>query len=485
MTDEPPLVLWILADELRADALSCYGTPHPAIETPNIDRLAREGVLFESSSCASPVCTPSRAAQLTGLEPHVSGVYGNEASSAGYPETAFTGPGREPVTFPEVLAEHGWSTRSFGKEHLPAGLDPWQHHDPEGGNMKHLLAAADDVDPVRSPELGFVVGGVFPAGRDYPPAGVTDRTVAALRAAEGPTLVRASYLQPHTPVLPPAELADRYADLDIGLPGDDEPSQNAFEARFAAVNGGPEVPHEVRALARRHYFALVAWLDGEVGRLLDALDDAGLAERAVVVLTADHGAYLGEQGAWGKHTFAPQSHRVPLLVRDPGRLPGGTRRTDLAAGHDLARTVLGRCGVAAPASMRGRDLFADPAPEHVVSTIGYGAAASRAFPNRAEGTYTDGSGWPRRTCVRTDRYRLDLTTVLDGRRPEPQDEDVFLADTVLDPHELVDISGRPEYAAVLESLRAIARSCAGDLPGEDTLAGHRSAPDAAPAVGGG
>ena len=126
-----PNVLWIMADELRTDALSCYGNPHPAITTPHIDSLAGRGVLFERAFTSSPVCVPARHAMLSGQSPLASGVLNNE----GYLPEGFT----PPAMFPETFAAAGWTTSSYGKEHLPGGRSPWQHDDHAGSGMGEIL----------------------------------------------------------------------------------------------------------------------------------------------------------------------------------------------------------------------------------------------------------------------------------------------------------------------------------------------------------
>ena len=442
-------VLWIMCDELRADAISAYGNAHPEIQTPNIDRLAAAGVLFESSYTASPVCVPARTSLVTGRAPHETGVWGNEAHGDGAPPVA---PGL--VAFTEVLAAAGWATRDFGKEHLPAGLSPWQSQEPAGSHMQELVEGVRGAggEVVRTPGMGFAVAGTWPAGRDYPPETITERAIAAMAETDGPFLIRASYLQPHTPVIVPEPWASRYEHVDFADAPAFAGGTSSFESRFAEINDGHGMSPEDFERAQVAYHGAVAWLDEQVGRLLEAIERLGLTDSTVVVLTSDHGAHLGEDGAYGKHTFAPASHRVPLIVVDPRRALPGSRRADLAHGTDLARTVLGSCGVPAPEQIGGRDLLADPAPEMIVSSIGYGAAESRAFPNRGIGTGYDGGGWPQRFCVRTRRYRLDLTTRIDGRPASDEEADLFLADTLADPSERINLARDARYREIRDRL---------------------------------
>jgi choline-sulfatase len=457
-----------MCDELRADAISAYGNAHPEVQTPNLDRLARRGVLFESSYTASPVCVPARTSLVTGRGPDETGVWGNEAyGDEAHPIAP------DLVTFTEVLASAGWSTRDFGKEHLPSALSPWQSQDPAGSDMGELVRGAQGTggDIVRTPGMGFAVAGTWPEGKDYPPQVITQRAIAAMAESEKPFLVRASYLQPHTPVIVPEPWASRYADVDFAAAPVFVDGTSRFESRFAEVNAGHDMDPSDFQRAQVAYHGAVAWLDDQVGQLLDAVERLGLADSTVVVLTSDHGAHLGEDGSYGKHTFAPQSHRVPLVVVDPRRGVPGTRRADLAHGTDLARTVLGSCGVPAPPQIGGRDLLADPAPKMIISAIGYGAAASRAFPNRGIGTADDGAGWPQRFCVRTQRYRLDMTTRIDGRPASADQEDVFLADTLTDPAERRNVASDPRYREVRERLVDAVREHAerAFLPSDDDV----------------
>ncbi|MGN6405613.1 sulfatase-like hydrolase/transferase [Sinomonas sp.] len=452
-----PNVLWIMCDELRADAISAYGNAHPEIQTPNMDRLAEAGVLFESSYTASPVCVPARTSLVTGRRPDETGVWGNEAHGDQAHAIA-----PDLVTFPEVLASAGWSTRDFGKEHLPPALSPWQSQDPAGSSMRELVQGVRDAggEIIRTPGMGFAVAGTWPEDRDYPPEAITRRAIEAMSEVDEPFLVRASYLQPHTPVIVPEPWASRYEHVDFAAAPAFADGTSRFETRFAEVNGGHDMDPSDFQRAQVAYHGAVAWLDDQVGQLIGALERLGLAGSTVVVLTSDHGAHLGEDGAYGKHTFAPQSHRVPLIVVDPRRDVPGTRRADLADGTDLARTILGACGIDSPPQMGGRDLFADPAPEIILSAIGYGAAQSRAFPNRGIGTGHHGGGWPQRFCARTRRYRLDMTTRIDGRTAEPDEADLFLADSLADPLERTNLAEDPRYRPIRDWLAAAVRECA-------------------------
>jgi choline-sulfatase len=442
-----PNIVWIYCDELRNDALGCYGNDHAEMQTPHIDGLAKGGVRFDACFCNSPVCVPSRASTLTALHPEDMGVYHNEAF---WPNFVLPDP---PVTFPEILAGHGYQSASFGKTHIPRALKPWPWdvERMKGSLHRDYLDGLDleAVGAIRPPGGGLVLGGTFPSDRPYPGDMVTGNALAWMRQAREPYLVRIAYLQPHTPVLPPPPFATLYEKASFPDQIEAPPeSVSRFEKRFAEVFGGPDMTPEQRFKAQMYYYGLVAWIDSQVGRVTQALKDMGQDKRTLVVFGSDHGTSLGEAGMYQKQTFAYPVHRVPFLMRWPGVLAQGQARTDLCEGLDLARTLLSLAGVEPEPAFKGRDVFSSAPPEAVFSTIGYGFRNSRAFPNLRAGRYLDGHGWPRRACIRTDRFRLDLNARLDGGPVALEDEDVFLADRNSDPAERFNLADDPNYQDV-------------------------------------
>lgn len=445
-----PSVVWIMCDELRASALSCYGTSFPAIRTPNIDRIAERGVLFANMFATSPICVPARTSLMTASYAERTGVYGNEGAWASYRYD------RDLPTFPERFAAAGYETVNFGKTHLPRALRPWQvddHRGAEGGRFYEGVERHED-DEVGLPAMPRVkVAGTFAEDGRFPGNEVTRNAVAWLserQPSDGPFLLRVSYLQPHTPVLPPRPYAGRYRDLPWEDPRDAGPSGSAFERRVGEVLGTGDIgPDEIRQV-QADYHALVAWVDDQVGLLLDALEP--MLDEIVLVFNADHGVSLGEGGLMLKHTFAPESQRIPQIISAPG-LPKGEVREEVCESIDLARTLCGLTGVAPADGFGGRDLFASEPAGFVFGTLGYGQPDSLHTPNAGNGTWSDGTGWPRRSCIRTDRYRLDMTVRRNGEPVASDEEDVFLADVVADPSERTNLADDPALADVKKGLR--------------------------------
>lgn len=453
-----PNMIWIFCDELRTNALGCYGHPHLKLHTPNIDRLAASGVRFTNHFCNSPVCVSSRVATLTGRYPEQTGVYNNEGAWKN-----FRLPVPLPVAFTQVLARNGIPTANFGKIHVAAPMYPhttpgyelFQHHNPAGGEMGFFGKLGEQkVQMIRSPN-GGMQGGIFPDDVPYPPDQVVNNGLAWMAEQKGPFFARLSILQPHTPVMPPAAFYKLYEDQDPGLPPPLPATLSAFERRTAEIHQADKMDRELLRKARRCYYAQVAWVDFQVGKVLQFLEKKGLIEKTLIVFGADHGTPGGDTGAFEKHTFAPCVHRVPFIVSRPGVLKGGQVRTDICDSLDLGRTVLAAAGLAAPESFMGRDLFSAPAPEAVYSTIGFGEPGCKLAPNGGRGDWLGGRGWPRRSCVRTARFRLDKNMRIDGQKAAPEDEDLFLADMLADPDETVNLAGKPECAAEVKRLSAL------------------------------
>lgn len=446
---EKPNILWIMADELRANALGCYGQSWAPVHTPNIDALAARGVLFENNFCNSPVCVPSRMSQLTAAPPERTGIYFNEGAWKSFPV---------PVrlkTFPQHFADHGYRTATLGKSHYAKAYKPWQEDNGEGGGMHDFgLESDQSLEPIIPKGIPSPVGGRFPSDRIYPPEAVTWNAVRWLNDhRDRPFLLRVSYLQPHTPVLPPQHFRSLYRSTD--WPGHDLPQGygSVYEEAFAEMVGGRALSHREMQQAQADYHALVSWLDAQIGTVLAMLQTQGLAAGTIVILTSDHGASLGENGLLSKVVFAPQSQRTPFIVSWPGHVPQGQRRGDLTENMDLARTLCDLAGIPPDESFAGRSVFHDAAPEMVFATVGTGAVGARGSVTVDHGGWHTGGGWPRRSCVRTGRYRLDMNVRQDGLPIPAEEEDPYLVDVRDDPGEIVNLVRNPRYRNVFEKLR--------------------------------
>ncbi|MGX6447274.1 choline-sulfatase [Patulibacter sp. S7RM1-6] len=468
--DDRPNVLVIQADQLAPQALGAYG--NGTVRTPHIDALAAEGVVFDRAYCNSPLCVPSRASMMTGELPSTIEVYDNAA------ELAASAP-----TFAHHLRARGYRTALAGRMHF---IGPDQLHGFEERLTTDVYPADLEMVPDWELEddqrLPWYHGpeSVLDAGpsaatlqRDYDEEvlfrtlrHLTDMARTADGPAGGPFLLVSSFIHPHDPYEPPLEHWERYADVPIDAPAVDAlplAELDPHSRRLRRMYGldGPAPGAERVARARRAYYASVSYVDDLVGRVLARLDELGLRERTVVVLTADHGDMLGERGLWYKMSPFEGSARVPLIVRAPGRVAPGRVGTTvslvdlLPTLNDVADGGLGHRPPAEPLATDerpapGMPRRIDPTAGHSLLPLVRGdAEAGRrdgapAHPDRAVVEYlAEGVRAPHLTLVR-GRHKLVIC---------PGDPDL-LFDLDADPDERRDLAGAPEHAELLADLRA-------------------------------
>ena len=370
MTSQPPKtnVVFILTDDQGIWAAGCYGNSE--IRTPNIDRLATEGMRYENFFVATPVCSPSRATLLTGRIPSQHNVHdwireGNVGPDAAqYIENE--------VCYTDAMAAHGWTCGISGKWHLGAsqipqhGFSHWYVHQ-EGGGPYY------DAPMVRDGELVTEPGYVTDA--------VTDDALSFLDLhahAEAPFYLGVHYTAPHSPwEAHPPEIVASYDDC-------------AFESC-------PQEPVHPWATGLTHrcmgdremlkgYFAAVTAMDANVGRLLDRLGALGIREQTLVVFMSDNGFSCGHHGFWGKgngtepRNMYENSIRVPFVASQPGRIPSGYVQRAMVSAYDFMPTLLDYLGLPTPegAGIVGQSFLrsllgqSDTSREHVVIYDEYG-----------------------------------------------------------------------------------------------------------------
>ncbi len=353
----PPNIVVIQADQLAADALGAYG--NEVVSSPNIDELADEGAVFDRAYCNSPLCAPSRASMMTGRLPSETGCYDNGAD---FPASV--------PTFAHHLRTHGYHTALVGRMHF---IGPDQHHGFEQRLTTDVYPA--DLDMVPDWDLTsrqrlpwyHEADPVFTAGackatvqQDFDDEvafralrHLNDRARADRVLGRRPFLMVASFIHPHDPYEPPREHWDRYDGVAIdppkhpnAPPAGTDPHTHRLRAMCGFDLRQPDAAQTLRA--RRAYYAAVSYIDDHVGRILHRLDDLGLADDTVVILTSDHGDMRGEKGLWFKMSPYEQSTRVPLIVRGPERLVPRGRFTTPVSLLDLMPTLLDLAGGDAP-----------------------------------------------------------------------------------------------------------------------------------------
>jgi iduronate 2-sulfatase len=365
-------VLFIMADDYRPE-LGSYGS---VARTPNLDKFAKRAVQFDRAYCQQAVCNPSRSSMLTGRRPDTLHLWNNG--------THFRETNPDVPTLPLHFKAHGYTTRCVGKI-----FHNW--HTKEKGDARswsapeflHYATHGDDA-PLVTGEVprNHATGGprkyqnVFMCeSRDVPDEAYYDGRVAAeavrvLAEVKGqPFFLAVGFWKPHAPFNAPKKYWDLYERARIP-PLDPRRPAGAPEIAFhdsREILGLPEqrvTPTPAQVAEMRHgYFANISYMDAQVGKVLDALERSGVADRTIVVFVGDHGYHIGEHTQWGKTSNFELDARVPLLIATPGSRHGGRRTAALAELIDLFPTLAGLCGLPAAAGLEGTSLapvLADP-----------------------------------------------------------------------------------------------------------------------------
>lgn len=379
-------VLFIAVDDLRPQ-LGCYG--YSRIKSPNIDKLAGQGVRFDRAYCQQAVCAPTRASLLTGTRPDTTRVYDLQ--------TPLNTVRPDLVSLPHHFRRNGYETVSLGKIFHHANEDPqgwstepWLPRGRWGGawrgyvdptslvavrQMDAILTAAYESEIKAGRKAPKPVLGRGPAyeGPDVPdgvyPDGMTcDKAVEELRRLrDKPFFLAAGFLKPHLPFNAPKKYWDLYSPEDIQLPSRNNWPENMpplagsdwgeLRAYTAMPQKGPVDAHTMRMLIHG-YYACVSFLDAQVGRLLGELDRLGLRENTVVIIWGDHGWKLGDYGAWCKHTNFELDTHVPLILSVPGQRNAGGATSALVEYVDIYPTLAEICGLNIPAQCEGKSMAA-------------------------------------------------------------------------------------------------------------------------------
>jgi choline-sulfatase len=440
VSDRPPNLLLLMVDQLAAGWLPAYG--HPVVQAPYLTRLARDGVVFESAYCPSPLCLPSRAGLLTGKLPSRTGAYDNAAEL--------------PASSPTVahhLRSHGYATSLTGKMHF---VGPDQLH----GFEERLTTDVYPADLIWTPDWrrplaerlpwyhtmeSVLRPGVCEASMqlDYD-AEVTFHARRrifdlARERSRDPFLLVASFSHPHDPWEIPGRYWERYDPTAIpppsvpALPPSEADPHSRRLREMIGVDEAGLSAEQVRT-ARHAYFAAISYVDERIGELLAALRDAGMDDETIVVFTADHGEMLGERGLWYKMCFFEPSARVPLIVCAPGRVRPG-RVAEPVSLLDLAPTLL--------------ELAAHPRAEELAAGLD-GASLAPLLHGRAGN---------RPAAVVAEYLAEGVTSPALMIRRGPHkfvwcagDPDQ-LYDLADDPHELVNLAERPANADLRSAFR--------------------------------
>jgi len=434
-----PNIVFIMSDDHANAAISAYGSQ--LIQTPQIDRLAREGMRFDNAFCTNAICGPARAVILTGKYSHVNGFMMNETNT-------FDG---SQMTFPKLFQAAGYQTAVIGKWHLnsdPTGFDYWniligqgQYYDAPFNHM-----GTTTVHP------GYVTDVTSEMTLDW---------LRNRRDKDKPFVLLTQHKAPHSNFNPPPRYRHIFDDVTFPEPPTlfDDYSTRSDAARDNEMRINPHLPLQFTNDDRlkipegltgrdrtrwlyqfymRNYLGCVKAVDDAVGVLLDTLEELGLAENTIVVYTSDQGFYLGEHGWYDKRFMYEESLRQPLIVRYPRAVAPGTVEKRMVLNLDYAQTFLDFAGIPAPADMQGRSML--PLLE---------GAPGVDWRHSIYYHFYEYPGWhfaKRHYGVRTERYKLIHFY---------HDIDAWeLYDLQDDPHELKNLADDPAHAAGRAELEA-------------------------------
>jgi arylsulfatase A-like enzyme len=472
--EERPNIIVIMTDDHATQAISSYGSK--LVETPHIDELAREGVLFNQATVTNSICAPSRAVLLTGKHSHLNGVATNKARFDS-----------SQMTFPKVLQDHGYQTAIIGKWHLksqPTGFDHWNVLPGQG----HYYNPAFIKEGKDTTYQGYVTEIITDLSKEW----------MEQRDSEKPFLLMMHHKAPHRNWMPALSLLDTFDTRKFPVP----------ETFYDSYQGRPHLEHQKLTVANHldyqydlkipcdtcpvapinswapYYYNLAMnrltgeqreqWFEGyqddieyfrntqpdgreldqwkyqrymedylrcivsvdrSIGRLMDFLESEGLDENTLVVYTSDQGFFLGEHGLFDKRYMYEESFRTPLIMKYPGKIRSGKRSDKLVQNLDVAPTLLDFAGAEVPDAMQGKsmqplltgkkgDQWRDAVYYHF-SEKGWGVASHYG--------------------VRTDRYKL-----IHFYDPVDQWE---LYDLKEDPLELINLYDNPQYQDVVKRLK--------------------------------
>ena len=443
---QKPNVLFIAADDLRTE-LGCYGVP--AVQSPNIDRLARNGMVFNRAYCQQAVCSPSRSSLLTGTRPDTTKVWNLS--------THFRKALPDVVALPQLFKDNGYFTQGMGKIYHHGYDDPRSWSVPTTFPSAPHGAERAPVDPDAAPGTAAKRGPPFRAS-DGPDNSLhdgelADMAITALRALKTnsqPFFLAVGFIKPHLPFISPKKYWDLYDPAKIPLAPNPFPPKDAPD--YAIVAGGEvhsyggvpvgrHLPDDYARQLKHGYFAAVSYMDAQVGRVLGELDRLGLRDNTIVILWGDHGWKLGEHDAWAKHSNVENDARAPLVISVPGMTNDGQHTDALVEFVDIYPTLAELAGLPLPKHLEGvsfKPLLSHP-------QLAWKTAAFSQYPRKVGRKNLMGYS------MRTDRYRF---TCWVDRADHTKVDAVELYDHQTDPQENTNIAKDPANRALVEKLTA-------------------------------
>lgn len=474
-----PNVLFIAVDDLRPE-IGCYG--NKVVKTPQIDRLAASGLVFERAYCAQAVCSPSRTAIMTGLRPDTTKVWDLN--------THFRSAVPDSVTLPQQFKSQGWHCEALGKIYHPGFEDGkswsvphWYARgrtvDTDPADWSRQIVAQHSVQvteyatksSAEAKDAGSTKKGaayeVSPKSDDQLPDGATAaqavKRIAALKEKGEPFFLAVGFQKPHLPFVAPKQYWDLYDPNHI--PGPQAESMPEGTADFVGhTNGelhsytgvpkGNPIPSDFAKTLRHGYYACVSYTDAQIGRLLDALDQQGLRDNTIIVLWGDHGWQLGDHGLWHKHTNFELATRAPLLISVPKSVSRGQKCNAPVEFVDVYPTLTELCGLKQPAQLAGKSLKSyldNPKAPMQKPAVSVYPRSSAEYGGNLMGY-----------SIRNERWRATFWR----KRNASEISYTELYDEQNDPAETINLAKRAEHSELLTSLKQFLPPEGSDAPGE-------------------
>ncbi|SKB04345.1 Arylsulfatase A [Prosthecobacter debontii] len=345
---ERPNILLILPDQMRASAMGCDGNPD--VKTPNIDRLAEEGMRFKRTYANVPVCCPARAIMLTGTYPHVNGMIANDLRLR-----------EEQATLAEKLQEAGYRTGFVGKWHLDGGPRDPGFVPPGPRRQGFEFWAAYECHHRHFEPTYFRDTPEMITVQKFEPEASCDFAVEFLRSQpkDKPFFLTVQMGPPHDPYGAPEEYMKQYDPAKLTPPVSWQAGSESRPTPKAGLRRGPLANRFVPLGGREEiaaYYAAITAIDDQVGRLLQVLKETGADEDTLILFISDHGDMLGDHGLRRKRKPHDESARVPGIFRWLHKIPQGRVVDTLFSHVDVAPTLLGLAGLDVPPQMQGADL---------------------------------------------------------------------------------------------------------------------------------
>lgn len=458
---EGPNVLLLLVDDLKP-ALGSYGDP--LAKTPNMDRLAARGMRFEMAYCNQAVCAPSRNNLLLGTRSTSLGIYSlGQNFRQGAPDA---------ITLPQFFIRNGYRAQAIGKilhtghgnhDDLASWSVPPLHEKvveyllPEnsaGGKLtrEEAFFTNQQLGQIRSLPRGAAWESAEVADNAYADGRIAEEAIKRLRTAsreeEQPFFLALGFVKPHLPFTAPQKYWDLHDPRAFPLALEQQHPEGA--PAFAGKRGGEIVNYapltvenlKEEAMQRKlihGYYAATSFVDAQIGRVLDALEEFQLTDNTIIVLWGDHGWHLGDHGYWTKHTNYEQCNRIPIIISAPGVTEAGTATRQLAETVDIYPTL---------AELAGLDAPTGPQPMDGTSLVPVLRDPNGRVRDHAFHCYPRGKRIGR--AIRTARYRMVEWKEIGADSKTAEYE---LYDYILDPRERTNIAG--EQAKVLAELKAI------------------------------